>query len=110
MGPRGYRFGDYWRPGLSWFLAVLSAVSFAAAAVLTYAEHTLFRSDPFADRVVATLDDPAVRTATAQRLTDAVLAVAPDLTAVRALLELAAGEVVDTPPLRSLVRRAALDA
>src|SRR4051794_16555050 len=94
----------------SWCLAVLAALALATGAVMTYADHTLFRSAPFADRVGAALREAPVRTAAARRLTDAVIAVAPDLTAVRPLVELASGAVVGTPAFRSLVRRAAFEA
>jgi hypothetical protein len=95
---------------VSWALAVLAAIAFATGGVLTYAEHTVFRSDAFADRVAATLDTQPVRDAAARRLTDVVVGVRPDLVALRPIVELAARAVVGTPQFRSLVRRAALDA
>jgi hypothetical protein len=102
---RGRRAG-----AVSWVLSVLAAIAFATGAVLTYAEHTVFRSDAFADRAAATLDEQPVRDAAARRLTNVVVGVRPDLVALRPIVELAARAVVGTAQFRSLVRRAALDA
>jgi hypothetical protein len=102
---RGRRAG-----AVSWVLSLLAAIAFATGAVLTYAEHTIFRSDAFADRAAATLDAQPVRDAAARRLTDAVIGVRPDLVALRPIVELGARGVVGTAQFRSLVRRAALDA
>jgi len=95
---------------VSWVLAVLSAMALATAALLTYAERTVFSSDAFADRAAATLDAQPVRDAAASRLTNAVVGVRPDLVALRPIVELGARAVVGTPQFRSLVRRAALEA
>jgi hypothetical protein len=95
---------------VSWVLSVLAAIAFATGAVLTYAEHTVFRSDAFADRAAATLDEQPVRDAAARRLTNVVVGVRPDLVALRPIVELAARAVVGTAQFRSLVRRAAYDA
>jgi hypothetical protein len=102
---RGPRAG-----AVSWALAVLSALALATAGVLAYADHTVFASDPFADRAAATLDAAPVRAAAARRLTDVVVGARPDLVGLRPIIELAARAVVGTPQFRSLVRRAALDA
>ena len=95
---------------VSWILSVLAAIAFATGAVLTYAEHTVFRSDAFADRAAATLDAQPVRDAAARRLTDVVVGVRPDLVALRPIVELGARSVVGTAQFRSLVRRGALEA
>ena len=95
---------------VSWALAILSAMALATAALLTYAEHTVFSSDAFADRAAATLRAQPVRDAAARRLTNAVVGVRPDLVALRPIVELGARAVVGTPQFRSLVRRAALEA
>lgn len=96
--------------GVSWTAALLAAVALAAGALLTYADHTLLRSDGFADRTAAALERGPVRDAAARRLTDAAIAVRPDLVAVRPVIELGAGAVVGTAAFRSLVRRGALEA
>jgi len=98
------------RAAVSWALAALSALGLAAAGVLAYADHTVFASDPFADRAAATLDAAPVRDAAARRLTDAVVGARPNLVGLRPIIELGARAVVATPQFRSLVRRAALDA
>ena len=102
---RGRRAG-----AVSWALAVLSAMALAIAGILAYADHTVFASDPFADRAAATLQTAPVRDAAARRLTDVVVGARPDLVGLRPIVELAARAVVGTPQFRSLVRRAALDA
>ena len=89
---------------------MLAAIAFATGAVLTYAEHTVFRSDAFADRAAATLDAQPVRDAAARRLTNVVVGVRPDLLALRPIVELGARSVVGTAQFRSLVRRGALEA
>lgn len=98
------------RAAVSWALAALSALALAATGVLAYADHTVFASDPFADRAAATLDAAPVRAAAARRLTNVVIGARPDLVGLRPIIELAARAVVGTPQFRSLVRRAALDA
>src|SRR4051812_41520740 len=98
------------RRAVSWALAGLVAGALAVSGLLLYAERTMFGSDPFADRAEAAFTLPAVRDATARRLTDAVIGARPNLVGLRPLLELGARQAVGTAPLRSLVRRAALDA
>jgi hypothetical protein len=90
-------------------LAALAAIALAAGALLVYAEHTIFRSDAFADRAAATLDAQPVRDAAARRITKVVVGAHPDLLALRPIVELAARGVVGTAQFRSLVRRAALE-
>ena len=85
-------------------------MALAIAGILAYADHTVFASDPFADRAAATLQTAPVRDAAARRLTDVVVGARPDLVGLRPIVELAARAVVGTPQFRSLVRRAALDA
>ena len=98
---RGRRAG-----AVSWALAVLSAMALAIAGILVYADHTVFASDPFADRAAATLQTAPVRDAAARRLTDVVVGARAD-SGLRPIVELAARAVVGTPQFRSLVRRAA---
>jgi hypothetical protein len=90
-------------------LAALAATALAIGALLTYAEHTVFRSDAFADRVAASLRTAPVRDATARQLANAAVGIHPDLVSLRPIVDLAARAVVETPQFRSLVRRAALD-
>jgi hypothetical protein len=90
-------------------LAVLAAVSLASGAVLAYAEHTVFRSDAFADRAAASLQTAPVRDAVARQLANAAVGIHPDLVALRPIVELAARAAVGTPQFSSLVRRAVLN-
>jgi hypothetical protein len=98
------------RRAASWALAVLAAIALAASALLLYAGHVLFDSGAFTDRVDASLRTAPVRDAAARRLTDGVIAVKPDLVALRPIIELGARGVVATEPFRALVRAAALNA
>src|SRR4051794_15395629 len=98
------------RAAISRLAAALAAAALAAGLLLTYADHTVLRSDGFADRTAAALERPPVRDAAARRLTDAALALRPNLVAVRPLVELGARTVVGTAAFRSLVRRGALEA
>lgn len=91
-------------------LAALAATALAIGVVLAYADHTVFRSDAFADRADASLQAAPVRDAAARQLANAALGVHPDLVALRPIIELAARAVVGTPQFRSLVRRAVLHA
>ncbi|HSD79354.1 MAG TPA: hypothetical protein VLB47_01795, partial [Solirubrobacteraceae bacterium] len=98
------------RRAASWALALAAAVALAAGALLTYAEHTVFRSGAFADRAAASLEEPAVRAAVARRLGDVAIGAKPDLVAIRPIVEAAARGVVSTAAFRSLLRRAVHDA
>src|SRR4051794_40222730 len=95
---------------VSWTVAVLAAIALAIALLLTYADHTLLRSDAFADRTAAVLERAPVRAAAARRVTDAVIAARPDLVALRPIVELGANTVVGSLAFRAVVRRGALDA
>jgi hypothetical protein len=91
-------------------LAVLAALALATGALLTYAEHTMFRSDAFADRAASSLQSAPLRAAAARRITAGVVAIRPNLTALQPVIELAARGVVGTEAFRSIVRRTALEA
>ncbi len=93
----------------SWVLAVLCAASLTLAVLTWYAHRTVFDTDGFADRVDASLQQPAVSTEIARRAAAAAIAARPDLVAVRPLLESAAQAVVAGPAFRSLARGAARD-
>jgi hypothetical protein len=89
-------------------VAVLLAV---LALVLSYAGRAVLQPQPFADRVVATLRDPAVQADVADHLTTAaVKAGGPDLQGVRPLVRAVAGTIVSSGPFAALARRAALEA
>jgi hypothetical protein len=93
----------------SWVLAALTALAVTAAVLSWYADHSVFGADGFADRVDATLQQPAVSAAVAARLTDAAVASRPDLIAVRPLVASLAQALVRGEAFRSLARGAARD-
>jgi hypothetical protein len=92
------------------FLLVLGAYTVLAGAVLLDARRGLFNADGFADRTARALGDPRVAAFVGDEVTDAVLRAAPDLTAYRPLLVVAAREVVASEPFRVLVRTTARQA
>lgn len=104
-GPRARRRGRVSGPlaGAAVLLAVL-------ALLLSYAGRSVLRAQPFADRVVATLRDPAVQADVADHLTAAVVrAGGADLATVRPLIRTVAGAIVGSGPFAALARRAALE-
>ncbi len=95
---------------LALVLLVLGAYTILAGAVLLDARRGLFNSEGFADRTARALGDPRVAAFVGDEVTDAVLRAAPDLTAYRPLLVVAAREVVASEPFRVLVRTTARQA
>lgn len=85
------------------------ALLIALVAVWTHA--AFISSDGFAERATAALDDPAVRTALADRVADAVIEQgSAELVTVRPLLEGLAGELLLTRPFRAIYRTALREA
>ena len=81
------------------------------ALVLSYAGRAVLQAQPFADRSVAVLRDPAVQAAVADRLSNVVVqAGGADLVGVRPLIRAAAGTIVRSGAFAALARRAALEA
>jgi hypothetical protein len=95
---------------LALLLLVLGAYTVLAGAVLLDARRGLFNADGFAQRTAKALGDPRVAALVGDEVTDAVLRAAPDLTAYRPLLVVAAREVVASEPFRVLVRTTARQA
>ncbi|MCU0650142.1 MAG: hypothetical protein MUF00_19300 [Gemmatimonadaceae bacterium] len=91
-------------------LLVLGAYTTLAGAVLLDARRGLFNAEGFADRSARALGDPRVAAYAGDAVTDAVLRAAPDLTAYRPLIVVAAREVVASEPFRLLVRTTARQA
>jgi hypothetical protein len=92
-------------------LVVLASVLLAAAALTGYARLALFNSEQFADRASAALEQPAVREAIGERVTDeVVLRNDADLIAARPLIASAVSGLVGGGAFRSLFRRGVLDA
>jgi hypothetical protein len=92
-------------------LVVLASILLVAATVAGYARLALFNSNQFADRASAALEQPAVRDAIGERVTDqVVLRNDADLIAARPLIASAVSGVVGGGAFRSLFRRAVVDA
>jgi hypothetical protein len=80
------------------------------ALVLSYAGRALLRSQPFADRAVAALRDPAVQDDVADHLTASVVKLGSgDLISVRPIVRAVAGTIVGSKAFAALFHRAALN-
>ncbi len=91
--------------------AALAAVLLTLAIVLSYAGRAVLRAQPFADRAVAVLRDPAVQADVADHLTAAVIRAGHgELDSVRPLIRPIAGTVVGSGPFEALFRRGVLEA
>ena len=91
-------------------LALLSALALVAALVAAYASTQLFDSDHFADRATAALDDSAVRSEIATRVTDDVVVNAEaNLVAVRPVIESVVDGVVGGGAFQAVFRGAVRD-
>ena len=67
QGPR-----SRWRGRASTALAVVASISLFVAIVASWAQSTVFDSNEFANRAVASLNSASVRQALAERITDAL--------------------------------------
>jgi hypothetical protein len=104
---------DSGRPREPWVTAmiVVSVVLAIVALALSYAGRALLRPQPFADRAVAALRQPAVSDEVADRLADAVVrSGSGDLATVRPLIRAATGSIVSSPAFLALLRRALIEA
>jgi hypothetical protein len=88
------------------------AVAIAVVAlVLGYASRALLRPQPFADRAVAALQDPAVQRDVTDHLTDAIVSSGNgDLVTVRPLVRSVVESIVGSQAFAPLFRRSLLDA
>ena len=92
-------------------LVVLAgAVSVALGAIGSTVSRAAFESRVFGARAAASLEDPRVAALVADRITSAILAESPDLTAVRPLILVTARGLVALEPMRALVETAARSA
>ena len=92
-------------------LVGIAVVLVVLALVLSYAGRAVLRSQPFADRAVAALRDPAVQDDVADHLTASVVQLgAGDLVTVRPIVRAVAGTVVGSNAFAALFHRAALNA
>jgi hypothetical protein len=104
---------DSRRAGEPWVTAMVvgSVVLAIVALSLSYAGRALLRPQPFADRAVAALRQPAVSDEVADRLADAVVrSGSGDLATVRPLVRAATGSIVSSPAFLALLRRAVVEA
>jgi hypothetical protein len=89
----------------------LSVVLAMLALALSYAGRAVLRPQPFADRAVAAMRQPAVSQEVADRLTDAVVrSGSGDLVTLRPLVRAATGSIVSSPAFLALLRRAVFEA
>ena len=92
-------------------MVVVSVVLAIVALALSYAGRALLRPQPFADRAVAALRQPAVSDEVADRLADAVVqSGSGDLATLRPLIRAATGSIVSSPAFLALLRRALVEA
>ena len=90
--------------------AALAAVLLTLALVLSYAGRAVLRPQPFADRAVAVLRNPAVQADVADHLTAAIIRAGHgELDSVRPLIRPIAGTVVGSAPFAALFRRGVLE-
>jgi hypothetical protein len=92
-------------------LCAVAVVLALLALVMSYLGRALLRPEPFADRAVATLRDPAVQDDVADHLADALVkAGGGDLITVRPVVRTLARAIIGTPAFAALFRRGVLDA
>jgi hypothetical protein len=92
-------------------LAAAAVVLVMLALVLSYAGRALLRPEPFADRAVAALRDPAVQDLVADHLTSAVVQAGNgDLVTLRPVVRSLAGTIVGSRAFAALLHRAVLNA
>jgi hypothetical protein len=95
------------RPVAAGLALVLGACLLLGAVVAGALNRNVVDEDAFADHVEAVRTDPEVVQALARAITTRTLLVAPDLVAVRPLVETVAAAVAGSPSLRPLVDTAA---
>ena len=88
---------------LSRLLAGFAVFAVLFAAIVDYAQETLFDSKTFSNRAVSVLDDQAVQDKLAAAITDAAIEQAPNAVAARPLIQSVAGLLVRSPALQSLL-------
>jgi uncharacterized membrane protein HdeD (DUF308 family) len=102
--------GAPWRRRAALVLAVLTAVTLAAAAIAGYVRYELLDASEFSARATAALDDGDVRAELADRAVQGIAGgVAPDVLAIRPLVTSALAALVDTDPFRRVFARALAD-
>lgn len=99
------RSADRW----STAAVLVGAVLVLLGTLAVYVRDTVLDAAEFADRGVATLDDPEVRAAIAAEAVDALIGIEPDLVALRPVLVAATEFVVDTEVVSDIVRFALVE-
>lgn len=95
---------------LSAALLVTGLLLTGASTLVAYLARNVLDREAFTDRVVMSLDRPAVSAVVGQSIADAVIAANRDLTGIRPVVATFAEAVVGSAPFRALVRRAAREA
>src|SRR6188768_551725 len=85
-------------------MITLGVLALSLLALLSTGRRALFFPDTFADNLAASLDDPRVASFIATRVTEAILAEEPDLTAYRPLILSTTQDAVGSPPFQALIR------
>lgn len=85
-------------------LGFLGLLLLFLSAILIDVSRGVFVADDFASRAASSLGDDRVSSFVASRLTDAIVAQRPDLTAVRPLLEGTMNGLVGSAPFRAVAR------
>jgi hypothetical protein len=88
---------------LSRALAATAVFAVLFAALLSYAEETLFDSKTFSNRAVSVLDDEAVQDQLTSAIADAAISEVPNAVAARPVIESVAALIVRSPALQSLL-------
>lgn len=94
---------------LSRFFAGVAVAATLFAAIVGYAEETVFDSEKFANRAVSVLDDESVKRQLGDAIAEGVLTGVPDAVAARPLIEGAAEALVGSRALQSLLATAVRD-
>jgi hypothetical protein len=92
------------RPLLAATLRAVGVALVVVALVLGYANRVIYNPTAFAERSALALGDPRVATFVAERIADEVVALKPDLVAVRPVVVGAARAVVASEAFRALFR------
>lgn len=95
---------------LAHLLLLLGLVLAGTSLVVAYLARTVLNEEAFSDRLVSTLDRPAVARFVAGEIADGVIAANRDLTAVKPVIGTLAEGIVRSAPFHAIARRGALEA
>ncbi len=94
---------------MSRLLAFAATVAVLVGCLAAYVNHSLFNSRAFANRAVSVLSDDAVKAQVGDAITDAAVEQVPNAVAARPLISSAAGSIVGSRALQSLLVQAVED-